>query len=54
MAVAALFLVTAIYVGLGLCQHFLSDRLFSQTIQEYVQVGIIVLGVTFIAARWGG
>ncbi len=54
IAVVSLFLVTAIYVGLGLTQHYLSDRLFSQTIREYAQVGIIVLAVTFLAARWGG
>jgi len=54
IVVASLFLVTGLYVGLGLMQHQLGERLFQQTIREYVQVGVIVLIVTFIAARWGG
>lgn len=54
IVVASLFLVTALYIGLGLIQHHVGERLFGQTIREYVQVGVIVLIVTFIAARWGG
>ena len=54
IVVASLFLVTAMYVSLGLVQHQLGERLFQQTIREYVQVGAIVLIVTFLAAHWGG
>jgi hypothetical protein len=54
IVVASLFLVTALYVGLGLIQHEVGERLFQQTVREYIQVGAIVLIVTFIAARWGG
>jgi hypothetical protein len=52
--IASLFLVTALYVGLGITQQAMVGRLFKQTIREYVQVGIIVLIVVFFASRWGG
>jgi len=54
IVVASLFLVTVIYVGLGLVQHELSGRLFKDTLKEYAQVGVVVLIITFLAARWGG
>jgi len=50
---ASLFLVTVMYVGLGLFQHHFSGRLFKKTISEYVWVGMIVLVITFLTARWG-
>jgi len=54
IVIASLFLVTILYVGLGIIQQALLDRLFPQTVREYVQVGIIVLVIIFFAARWGG
>lgn len=49
----SLFLVTACYVFLGLMQNQLAGRLFAKTIGEYLRVGIIVLIITFLLARWG-
>ena len=54
ITVACLFLVTGLYVGLGLVQHRLSGRLFRKTVEEYVRVGLLVLLITFWLARWGG
>jgi len=51
---ASLFLVTGLYVGLGLVQHALSGRLFRKTVEEYLWVGGAVLLITFLLARWGG
>jgi hypothetical protein len=51
--VASLFLVSALYIGLSIIQHQLSERLFAKTVVEYVRLGIIVFIVTFFVARWG-
>jgi len=53
IAVASLFLVSGLYVGLGLVQHSLSGRLFRKTVEEYLWVGATVLTITFLLARWG-
>lgn len=53
IAVASLFLVSSLYVSLGLIQHRLSGRLFKKTIEEYLWVGAAVLVITFILAHWG-
>lgn len=50
---ASLFLVTGLYVGLGLVQHSLSGRLFRKTVEEYAWVGGLVLVITFLMSRWG-
>lgn len=50
---ASLFLVTGLYVSLGLLQHKLSGRLFNKTIKEYLWVGMVVLIITFLLTRWG-
>jgi len=47
-AVASLFLVSGLYVGLGLTQHALSGRLFKETIKEYLGVGLIVFIITIL------
>lgn len=54
IAMASLFLTTGVYVLLGLSQAHLQERLFRQTINEYLGVGIIVLLITLFATRWGG
>ncbi len=54
IVIASLFLVTILYVGLGIIQQALLDRLFPQTVREYTQVGVVVLIIVFFAARWGG
>ena len=53
ITVASLFLVSGLYVLLGLVQQNLSGRLFNKTIQEYLWVGLTVLAVTFLLASWG-
>lgn len=53
IVVASLFLVTALYVGLGLTQHYFSERLFRDTIVEFLRIGVIVLIIIFLITRWG-
>lgn len=53
ITVAALFMVTMLYVGLGIGQHHLSQRLFKKTLQEYLWVGAVVMTTVFLLARWG-
>ena len=53
IVVSSLFLVSGLYVGLGLIQHRLSGRLFRKTIEEYLWVGLSVLVITLFLARWG-
>jgi uncharacterized protein DUF5656 len=54
IVIASLFLVTILYVGLGIIQQALLGRLFKQTVKEYAQVGIVVLLIVLFAASWGG
>ncbi len=49
----SLFLVTCLYVFLGIVQNYLSARLFTKTLKEYLRVGIIVLIIIFFLAQWG-
>ena len=50
--VASIFLVTVIYVGLGLLQHEISERLFPQTLQEYLFVAVFVFLATLVVTKW--
>ncbi len=50
--IASLFLVTGLYVFLGLLQHYLQERLFKNTLREYASVGIFVLVVMMVLTRW--
>lgn len=52
--VASLALTTIMYVGLGLGQAKLQQRLFTKTIREYLLVGAVVFITMFITARWAG
>ncbi|MAG59329.1 hypothetical protein CMO96_00880 [Candidatus Woesebacteria bacterium] len=52
--VGALALTTVLYVGLGLGQAKLQQRLFDKTIRQYLLVGLIVFVTMFLTARWGG
>ena len=54
VVVGSLFLTVAVYMLLGLGQAKLEGRLFSQTIREYLVVGILVFIGMFLATRWGG
>ncbi len=52
ITIASLFLVTGLYVGLGLIQNRMSGRLFKKTVSEYLWVSGLVMGLTFLLARW--
>jgi len=53
ITVESLFLVTALYVGLGIGQQHFSGRLFKKTLNEYLWVGVTVLMIVFFLSRWG-
>lgn len=53
LVVGSLFLTVSAYVLLGLGQSNLEGRLFSQTVREYLLVGVAVLIGMFIVTRWG-
>lgn len=53
ITVASLFLVTALYVGLGIGQQHLAGRLFKKTLSEYLWVGAVVWLTVIFLARWG-
>ena len=50
--VGSLFLATIVYVCMGLLQHAMQERLFMQTIYEYVGVGLFVLLATLYVTPW--
>lgn len=54
VTVASLALTTVVYVGLGLGQAKLQQRLFGKTIREYLLFGVMIFVIMFITARWGG
>jgi hypothetical protein len=49
----SLFLTSLVYVALGLVQAHLSDRLFRNTVREYLSVGFLVLIVLLAYTSWG-
>lgn len=51
--VGSLFLVTMVYVGLGIVQYHFSGRLFRKTLYEYLGVGLVVLVTTMFVTHWG-
>ena len=53
IVVGSLFLTVAVYMLLGLGQARLEGRLFSQTVREYLFLGLMVLIGMFFATRWG-
>lgn len=52
VVVGSIFLTIAIYILLGLGQAQLEDRLFKQTVQEYLTIGLIVFVIMFLATNW--
>ncbi len=54
VATGSLFLTAVLYVTLGLCQHYLDDRLYARTIREYLLVGSVVLLTMYLTTSWGG
>ncbi|MCJ7805848.1 hypothetical protein MUP46_04385 [Patescibacteria group bacterium] len=53
VVVGSLFMTVAMYMLLGLGQAKLESRLFSQTVREYLVVGILVFIGMFLATHWG-
>lgn len=54
IVVGSLFLVSMLYVGLGLTQQYLAGRLFQNTMKEYLWVGLVVLVTTMLVTGWRG
>ena len=54
IAMSSLFLTAGMYLALGLTQAYFQERLFRQTIYEYLGVGVAVLVIMLATARWGG
>lgn len=52
ITIASLFLVTGLYVGLGLIQNRMTGKLFRKTVEEYLWVLGLVVGLTFLLAQW--
>ncbi len=52
--VGSLFLTILFYILLGLGQCELEDRLFSQTVREYITVGTVVFIVMLLSTSWTG
>lgn len=53
VASGSLFLVTGMYIVLGLAQLELSEKLFRPTINEYLAVGVAVVVIMLVTTRWG-
>lgn len=53
VVVGSLFLTVGVYMLLGLGQAKLEGRLFSQTVRDYLVVGVLVFIGMFFATRWG-
>lgn len=53
VVVGSLFLTVAAYMLLGLGQAMLEGRFFSQTVREYLVVGVLVFFGMFLATHWG-
>ncbi len=50
--VAALFLTASFYTISGLIYHFLDEKLFKETIREYIFVFLFVLIVVLLSLNW--
>ncbi len=54
VVVGSIVLTIGVYLFLGLGQAQLEGRLFKQTVQEHLLVGLAVFLVMFFATHWGG
>ena len=50
--VGSLALTTILYMGLGLGQAKLQQRLFDKTVREYLLIGLFVFVIMFFTANW--
>lgn len=54
VATGSLYLVTTMYIILGLSQLEFSQKLFPRSVYEYLGVGIVVLLIMLFTTHWGG
>lgn len=54
VATGSLFLITTVYIVLGLSQLEFSQKLFRRSVHEYLGVGIAVLLIMLLTTHWGG
>jgi len=54
VVVGSIFLTATIYILMGLGQSYIEERLFKQTVKDYVMLGILVLLAMIFVTRWGG
>lgn len=54
VVVGSLFLTIGVYTLLGLGQASLEGRLFTQTVRDYLTVGLLVFISMLIVTRWAG
>lgn len=50
--VYALFLTATYYSTTGVIHHYIDEKLFKETIREYVTVWIFVLAITLLSLNW--
>ncbi|MBI2010551.1 MAG: hypothetical protein HYS86_05270 [Candidatus Chisholmbacteria bacterium] len=53
IAVGSVFLVTSLYVALGISQQHFVGRLFRRTLYEYIGFGMVALGTVVFLTKWG-
>lgn len=53
LATASLFITSSFYALVGIVQQYLSDRLFRNTIREYILVFLFTLVLIFLTTKWG-
>lgn len=53
LAIGALFLSSAYYCLVGIIQQYLVDRLFTNTIREYIFSFLFMLALLIFLTRWG-
>ena len=53
VVLGSLFLVSMLYVGLGLSQQYFAGRLFQNTVKEYLMVGLVVVITMMWVTYWG-
>ena len=53
VVVGSIFLTIGVYILLGLGQAQLEGRLFRQTVEEHLLVGLVVFAVMFFVTHWG-
>lgn len=49
---ASLFIISCLYVILGIFQSFIGGRLFKNTLREFLQIGFIIFIITLFLAHW--